>query len=469
MRETLALLRFESRARRFFAVLVQSSLGTGAGYVALLLVATDRLDSPWAVSVVLMADLVPAMLLGPLFGAAADRWPRRRCAIAAEVLRALAFGGIALVGSFEATVAFALIAGVGTGLFTPAALASLNGLIDDERRVPAATGLYSAIADLGFTAGPAAAALVLLIGDAELILVINAVTFGVSAILLATTDFGGTSRDPAASSGPISLLRETRDGLRATAGMRPLRLVILGSSAALFCGGLFNVGELFFATEDLGASDSGFSILAALFGFGFIAGSLAGAKGGKQATLRRRYLTGLLVMAVGLLASGLAPVFAVGLLTFALAGFGNGLVLVYERLLIQDMVEDSMLGRVFGTKDALACWAFAAAFLTAGGLITLIGTRSLILVAGTIGVGVWAVSSLALRRESVPHGPPVAAESVGGVGSHRGAGASRQGAFGQYRPDLVNWRGHEAWLALLDDVGEGSDHRGIELGPSMFR
>ena len=61
--------------------LTQSALGTGAGYVALLLIAYERFGSRRGRSAsVLLADLVPPMLLGPVFGAAADRWSRSAAA-----------------------------------------------------------------------------------------------------------------------------------------------------------------------------------------------------------------------------------------------------------------------------------------------------------------------------------------------------------------------------------------------------
>jgi hypothetical protein len=46
MSDVLRLLRAEPRARLFFLALAQSALGTGAAYVALLLVAYDRFRSP---------------------------------------------------------------------------------------------------------------------------------------------------------------------------------------------------------------------------------------------------------------------------------------------------------------------------------------------------------------------------------------------------------------------------------------
>lgn len=50
----LALLRERPALRRFFAAFFQSQVGTGAAYVALLLVAYERLDSSWAIALVLL-------------------------------------------------------------------------------------------------------------------------------------------------------------------------------------------------------------------------------------------------------------------------------------------------------------------------------------------------------------------------------------------------------------------------------
>lgn len=398
MRETVALLRHENRARLFFLALAQSALGTGAGYIALLLIAYDRFESPWAISLVLVADLVPAMLLGPLFGAAADRWSRKYCLVLSDVVRLVAFAGIAVVDSYSATIAFAMLAGAGTGLSTPAALAALPSVVDDHRRVPAATSLYGAVADLGFTVGPAVAAGALALVSPETLMAANAASFGASALLLVRLRFGAA---PVKASGaiPASLLREARDGLRATSGMRAVRVVLLASSAALFGAGVFNVAELFFATEELGTSNAGFSVLVTFFGIGFICGSLTGSRGGPTLLLKRRYLSGLAVFGVGFWLTGAAPGFAVALLTFAVAGFGNGLVLVYERLLIQASVPDGLVGRVFGVKDALSAWAFALAFLAGGALLDTLGPREAIAIAGTVSVAAWVVSAVALRDE----------------------------------------------------------------------
>src|SRR3954451_15459335 len=186
------LLRSNPPARRFFLAWLQSSLGNGMGYVALVLVALDRFHSPWAVALVLIADLVPLMALGPVLGGAADRLPRRVCAVGADLLRAVAFVGIALVDSLTATLLLAALAGAGNGLFNPAALAGLPHLTGDKHAA-AGTSLFSAISTLGKTLGPVVAAGVLLGGGVELALAINGASFLLSALLLAPLDLGSAA------------------------------------------------------------------------------------------------------------------------------------------------------------------------------------------------------------------------------------------------------------------------------------
>src|SRR5689334_911700 len=154
---TIDLIRREPQTRGFFAAHAQSSLGTGAAYVALLVLAYERLHSPWAITLILLADMAPPTFLGPLCGAAADRWSRRTCAVVADVVRAVAFLGIAVAPGFAPMFALALLAGAGTALFRPAIMAGLPNLVD-EQRLPAATSLFGALEDLGHTLGPDAAA-----------------------------------------------------------------------------------------------------------------------------------------------------------------------------------------------------------------------------------------------------------------------------------------------------------------------
>jgi hypothetical protein len=243
---------------------------------------------------------------------------------------------------------------------------------------------------------------VLLFTGPEELLLANGVTFAMSAAILVPLPFGAVSAEEHEGRVVPSLLREAWAGLKAVAAMRGIRVVLAGSAAALFFGGVFNVGELLFATEELDVGNAGYSALVAMFGLGFIGGSLTGSHGGSPELLRRRFIQGAFLMGLGFLLTGVAPSFVLALVTFTLAGAGNGMLLVHERVIVQATVPDVLMGRTFGVKDALASWAFGTAFFAAGGLLTAIDSRQLIIGVGVGGLIVAAVIAVALHGEGLP-------------------------------------------------------------------
>jgi MFS family permease len=401
MGHTFELLRAERRARRFFATYVQSSLGNGAGYVALVVLAYERWHSPWAITLVLMADFVPAMLFGPVFGALADRWSRRWIAVLSDLMRAAAFIAIGLVGGFWMTVALALVAGTGAGLFTPAILAALPSLVE-ERRISAATSLYGGITDAGRMVGPAIAALAMTVASAKAVVIVNGATFLVSALVLATMRFGDAPADVAPGE-DARLFRQAREGVAAIARTPGVRTLVLTSTGVLLFGAMVNVAELLLA-RSLGAGATGYSVLVALYGAGFLVGSLSGAGDVQVGELKRRYLLGIMLIGAGLLTAAI-PTYLVAALGLALAGLGNGITLVNERILCQRVVPDALMARAFAVFDTAGSWAFAIAFVGSGAVLAAVGTRPVLLVAGLGSLAIWSVSKVALRGVWEPSAP----------------------------------------------------------------
>ena len=400
----------EPHTRLFFLAHAQSSLGTGAGYAGLVLVAYDRYPGAWGITLVLMADFVPATLLGPIFGAAADRWSRRTCAVIADVTRAAALIGIAFVGSIEATVALALLGGLGAGLFQPSILAGMPSLVGPARVAPALS-LYGSIREIGTTVGPALAAIALFAIQAETLVLVDGITFAVSAVVLALLPFGAAPKhDGPPEERRPSLLADAREGIAATRRLPGVRTLIFTSGAVLLFAGMLNVAELLYARNELDVDASGFSILVALGGAGIVIGSSLGARPASLAVQRRRYLAGVLLLGGALLGLAVTPEFAIACPVVVLVGIGNGLVLVYGRVLVQRIVPAGLLGRVFGIKDAVTSGAFGVAFVTAGALVSLLGTRELLAIAGAGAVAVWALASLLLRR-SWPVDAPAPAQA----------------------------------------------------------
>jgi MFS family permease len=387
-RGVAAVWRRERRARWFFAAHLQSALGTGAGYVALLLLAYEELGSAWGATAVLIADLAPAMVLGPLLGGMIDRSGRLRCAILADVIGALAFLGLVFAHDAPTMIGFALAAGFGSALLRPATCALLPAVVHPDR-LTAANGLFGAVREIGQLSGPAIAAGVLLIASPELVLAVNALTFALSALFL--TRLRGRMRPPAVAeetervTNTLGVLREPM-----------VRSLILTSGAVMLVAGATNVAELVLAKEQLGGGGSGFALLVAAFGCGMLAGSLLGPR--DDAALRGRYLAAIAALAFGLLGTAAAPVLPVAMLAFALAGIGNGLFLVTVRVLMQKLIPEPAHGRAFGLLDAIDSWGFGAAIVAGGALAASLGGRVTFAIAGTAALLILIGAVRAVRR-----------------------------------------------------------------------
>src|SRR4051794_2803954 len=179
-KNSLDLLRDRS-LRHFFTAWGASSIGSGAGYVALLFAVQQRFGAGWAVGAVLLAQFAPAMLFGVALGRQVDRRSRRRCALVADGLGAAAFIALAFAGPLALVVALSAVAGFGTAIAGPAHMALLPRLAGGSRLSPA-TALYGMIDEAGYFVGPLLAAAVLVAGGSAVLLLANAASFVVSAL-----------------------------------------------------------------------------------------------------------------------------------------------------------------------------------------------------------------------------------------------------------------------------------------------
>jgi MFS family permease len=400
----LAMLRGERRARAFLLTYAQSALGNGMAIVALLVIAYDREPSPWAITLVLLAYDLPPGFLGPLAGALVDRVSRRWCVIAADIVRAGAFAGMAVVGGIEATIGFALLAGAATALYSPAALAALPSLVERER-LPTVTSLYGGITDAGRTIGPALAAVAFPLVGADGVMMLNAATFAVSAIVLTAIPFGAAVARERDLEVEPSFMQEVREGLRETTRVPLVRVVVIVSTGTILFASMLNVAELPLAHE-LGAGASGFAVLLTAQGIGVVVGSLSGARRGGLGEYKRRYAAGALAVALGMATMSVLPWFVAAFVAFCVFGLGNGLLVVHERLLFQLAIPQRLMGRAFALLDALGAWAFAVAYLIAGATVSLLGTRGAIGVAAVGALAITLYALVALRRSPDPELPP---------------------------------------------------------------
>ena len=173
--------------------------GTYLAAVALTVDVFDRTGSGKWVSALLLVEFLPIILIGILAGPLIDRLSRRRLLIVSDLVRALVFCALPFAGSATMIIVLAAIQGVATGFFRPAVYAGMPNLVDDEQ-LPTATSLLQTIENLTWMIGPVIGGVILSAWGPDLAYWVNAVTFVVSAILLARIPAaktpGGPCREP---------------------------------------------------------------------------------------------------------------------------------------------------------------------------------------------------------------------------------------------------------------------------------
>ncbi len=190
--------------RRLFAAQTISRWGDIVSTVALVVLVYRLTGSGLGVSGAVVAEIVPVLLLAPIAGVIADRLPRVRVMVAADLWRTTLAGVLPLVDHDLAAV-YAVAFGLSAGavFFNPAAASALPGIVEERELVAANSGLWSAAVVSQIALAPLGGVLVAALGVGPAFW-FNATTFAASAVTLA----GGTG-DVSISADPSSVSRRS--------------------------------------------------------------------------------------------------------------------------------------------------------------------------------------------------------------------------------------------------------------------
>ena len=377
-----------------------SFLGDSLGLVALMLHVAATTGQALAVAALLLAgDFAPA-LLGPLAGTVADRLDRRRVMVACELVQGVLVVVTALwLPSLPLLLVLVGLRAVAGQVFQPASRAAVPEVVPepDLERANAAVGVAT---NGGETLGPLVAALLLPVLEVRGVLLVDAATFAVSAVLLGLLPAlpgGGPDQGRRAS-----FLADTRTGLRYVWGERTVRAVVFGYVAIVACNGIDDVALVFLATDTLGGGDGAVGLLLAAVGIGLLAGYALLARTRRRVAMPALLLAGFAVSSAGNLLTGLAWAVAAAFAVQAVRGLGIAALDVAATTLVQRIVPTRLLGRAFGTLYGGIGVAAAFAYLLGGLLLDRTTPRVAFVAAGTAGLLATAATALALRRARPP-------------------------------------------------------------------
>lgn len=389
----LGLLRRSRAFGLLFLATAGSAFGTYLAAIALTVHVYDQTRSGLWVAALLIADFLPIVAIGLLLGPLVDRLSRRRLMIASDLVRFGAFGALPFVDGPAAIVAVAGVTGVATGFFRPAVFAGLPNLVPEEE-LTNANSLLQTIETVAWMIGPVVGGLMLTAWSPDVPYAVNAVTFLVSAALIARIPERDLRSEESLTRGHW---RDVADGIRLVLTAAPLRTVLVVWNVVLIGSAAVNVAEVVFAKDTLGAGDLGFGAIVAASGVGLALGSYLAAPSLGRVGLRRHYAGSLALMGLGWGGAALMDtIWAV--VPFVVAGAaGNGAAIICNQLLVQRGAPDRFRGRALATIMSTNYAVLGLAMAAAGALTDVYGARWVWIGAGgTYLLG--ALVALALTR-----------------------------------------------------------------------
>ncbi len=377
--------------RLLYTGVTVSLIGDGITLVALAFQVYDISNTPSALSLVGLAWTLPMVAFLLAGGVLADRIPRRRLLIAADLIRGASLLGIGLLsvlGSIELwhVVALSVPFGIGQALFAPAYEATIPEIVPRPLLVQA-NSLYGITEPISFRfAGPAiGGALVAGIGPGPAFLV-DAASFGFSAICVTMM-----RRRPGVATGPRSSMRaEIGAGLRFVRSQPWLWATLAAAGLGLLVYyGPFEVLLPYLIRNEIGGGAGGFGLVLAGSGIGAIATALVL---GQRGLPRRRVLAMLLGFASGLgclalypLSGTLAVATGVGVVSGVLFAFGE----ITWSTLMQSHVPREMLGRVSSLDWMLSFGLVPISFALAGPVAEALGVEATMIGAGLVSAAIF--------------------------------------------------------------------------------
>ncbi len=390
----LALLRANKAFRWLWLSRCISEIGNSLGLLALVLFTARQTGQGWTVALLMLVGDFAPTLFSPLTGTLSDRVERKRLLLLCELGQGAIIGLIAWLALplpfFLGLVGLRTVTGQ---LFGAASRSILPGLVEpaDLETANAALGIGTTGLEL---VGPLLAALLLPFLDVSDLLLIDAATFLLSAMLLLNLPVLPSGRRDPSQKG--AFLTEAKEGLGYIWHSPVIRWLTLGFTGFVAFTAIDDVALVFLAKDALGAGDSGTSLAYVGAGIGLLIGFafLFWLKG--RIALPLLLLVGYTLGSGGNLLTGLAGTIPVVMLTQAIRGVGNSQIDLANNTLVQRLVAPAMLGRVFGNLYGAIGLAAGISYVAGGLLVNLIGPRLVFILAGAGGLVVTLMLALSL-------------------------------------------------------------------------
>lgn len=359
-----------NKAMKKFAILVAgqliSSIGSGLTQFGLAIYVLALTRSVTATSIVMICAFLPSILLAPLGGVLADHYDRRVMMILGELFSGLGLV-ICLVSIMSANPSLAVICvGVGvsslfTALMEPAFKVTITDLLSEEDFAKAG-GMVQIANNAKLLISPAIAGLLLQITTVSTLIIIDILTFFITAFTIVVVKKGMVTKRREDAS--LSFRREMKEGIAAILGKSGIVAIIVIMTIAVFCLGFVQIlsKPLILAF----ASETELGILATVSAMGMMVGSIV-------ISCMKNAKSYVRMLSLGLFGCGIFfALMGVKEDLFLIAAFGFMMfvfmpaVQIGAEVLIRMNLANEVQGRAFGLISFITQMGYIFAYILSG-------------------------------------------------------------------------------------------------------
>lgn len=345
-----------------------SNFGDTLHYIALVVLVYQLTGQGVAVAILAAAEIVPALLLGPVAGVVIDRFSRKGVLIGADLARAaLVFSLLWPQGAWHAYLVAAGLA-AGNAFFNPTVQAVIPALTTEDQRLAANSVAWSTGRLVQILASAAAGGLIAILGT-RAAFGLNTVTFLISALFVAQlripANAGRVEEEPG---GFRRFFADAREGLRFARHDRFVSRLLLVQSLASLAVGATGAMLVVLAEEHLRLPPAGFAWLIGAIGVGALVGPLIPNALAADYRDARWLFVPYVIRGIGDLLLAVVTALPLALLILFVYGLNTSTGMVVFNSTVQGAVPDAVRGRVFALLDV--SWnAMRLLSLALGGLV----------------------------------------------------------------------------------------------------
>jgi len=371
-----------------------SQLGSQAFAIAMMFWLKHQTHSASLMGLLMMLSMLPAVILGPIAGAVADHYSRRKIIIWCDLLCGLAVCTLAALMILDqetevvltALFVVAVLVGIIKSFFTPAIGAAIPDIVP-ESNLAAANSMNQASVQISTFVGQGLGGYLFLILGAPILFLIDGLTYLFSALSETFIRIPQIlpEKSPSRSERIDAFKRDIAAGFQYAWNNAGLRALFFAAAFLNFFVMPIILLLPFYVEDILQVTADWYGYILAAFGLGALLGY--GLAGAIKTTGKRK--SELIIIALIIMSLGLALLSTIRNATLALfvmmgVGILNGLINIHIITILQITTPSEIRGRVFGLLTTLTAGLMPIA-MGLGGVVADLTQQNIPLIYATCG------------------------------------------------------------------------------------